>query len=86
MTIPKKKFFFQGLAVVQLPILPVISVDTLHQLQIHVGLDARVICHYKFIFLRVSDLLDAFYSLEFSNNFQCRAGFHLQGDKPGGSL
>jgi len=35
--IPKKEFFFQGLAVAQLPILPVMRVDTLHQLQIHVG-------------------------------------------------
>ena len=60
MNIPKKKFFFQGLAVAQLPILPVMRVDTLHQLQIHVGLQVRVICHYKFIFLRVSDLQDAF--------------------------
>ena len=29
------------------------SVDTLHQFQIHVGLQIRVICHYKFIFFGV---------------------------------
>jgi len=50
MNIPKKEFFFQGLAVAQLPILPVMSVDKLHQLQIHVGLQVGVIFHYKFIF------------------------------------
>ena len=38
MNIPKKKeFFFQDLAVAQLPILPEMRVDTLHQLQIKVG-------------------------------------------------
>ena len=37
MNIPKKKFFFQRLAVAQLPILPEMRVDTLHQLQIKVG-------------------------------------------------
>ena len=64
MNIPKKEFFFQGLAVAQLPILPVMSVDKLHQLQIHVGLQVGVIFHYKFIFLRVIDLQDAFYRLQ----------------------
>ena len=64
MNIPKKEFFFQGLAVAQLPILPVMSVDTLHQLKIHVGLQVGVIFHYKFIFLRVIDLQDAFYRLQ----------------------
>ena len=48
----------------QLPILPVMSVDTLHKLQIHVGLQVGVIFHYKFIFLRVIDLQDAFYRLQ----------------------
>jgi hypothetical protein len=56
----KEKFFFQGLAVAQLPVLPVMRVDTVHQLQIHVRLQAGVIGYYKFIFLRVSDLQDAF--------------------------
>jgi hypothetical protein len=60
MNIPKKEFFFQGLALAQLPILAVMSVDTLHQFQIHVGLQIRVICHYKFIFLWVSDMQDDF--------------------------
>ena len=64
MNISKKEFFFQGLAVAQLPILPVMSVDALHQSQIHVGLQVGVICHYKFIFLRVIDLQDAFYRLQ----------------------
>jgi hypothetical protein len=64
MNIPKKELFFQGLAVAQLPILPVMSVDKLHQLQIHVGLQVGVIFHYKFIFLRVIDLQDAFYRLQ----------------------
>ena len=64
MNIPKKEFFFQGLAMAQLPILPVMSVDKLHQLQIHVGLQVGVIFHYKFIFLRVIDLQDAFYRLQ----------------------
>ena len=64
MNIPKKKLFFQGLAVAQLPILPVMRVDTLHQFQIHVGLQVGVIFHYKFIFLRVIDLQDAFYRLQ----------------------
>ena len=36
--VSKKQFFFQRFAVAKLPILPVINVDALHQLQIHVGL------------------------------------------------
>ncbi len=56
----KKQLFFQRLAVTQLPIVPVIHVETLNQLQIHAGLQIRVKGHDKFIFLRVSDLQDAF--------------------------
>ena len=53
MKIPKKEFFFQNLALAQLPKLPEMRVDTLHQLQIKVGLPIWVICHYKFIFFGV---------------------------------
>jgi hypothetical protein len=45
MNTPKKKLFFQRLAVAQLPILPMIHVDTLHHLLIHVGLQVRIIFH-----------------------------------------
>jgi hypothetical protein len=54
--VPKEQFFFQGLAVAQLPVLPVVYGNALHQLLVHAGLKARVIFHDKFIFLRVGDL------------------------------
>jgi hypothetical protein len=48
--IPKKKeFFFQDLAVAQLPILPEMRVDTLHQLQIKVGVVPTNQCRLFFI-------------------------------------
>jgi len=67
-SVPKEKPFFQALAVAQLPISPVMTIDTLHQLQIHVRLPARVIGYYELILLRVSNLQHAWYSPNLSNH------------------